>query len=283
MNITLVVPTHNRLHYTIKTLNRLLEDPKEEFELYLWDNASTDETPEYLKEIKDPRIREVILSKKNVGQTGAMNYCWGKSKAELVGKLDNDCLVTPGWTRILAEAHRDIERLGAIACWHFRKDDFDEQVARKAGKIQYFNGHFILRHPWVCGSGFIMKRSTYIKYGVWESGPNVGTTSYFLRMALGGEINGWYYPFIFQEHMDDPKSECTVIRRDEDIHKWYHVTYTLRVNNIRNMKSRLERRKLVLENLNYGPWEAKWYVGWRKYWLNFVKYGKRILSCLKTE
>jgi hypothetical protein len=29
------------------------------------------------------------------------------------------------------------------------------------------------------------------------------------------------------------------------------------------MKDRWRRRKIVLENLNSGPWDAKYYVGWR--------------------
>ena len=36
--------------------------------------------------------------------SSAMNRVRSKTKAELVGKLDNDCLVTPGWTRTLAWA-----------------------------------------------------------------------------------------------------------------------------------------------------------------------------------
>jgi len=264
MNVAIGLVTHNRLEYTRKTVARLLEDTSEEFELYLWDNASTDETPEYLKEeVKDPRIVEVVLSKENAGQTGAMNYVWSKTKAELVGKLDNDCLVTPGWTRILAKAHRDIERLGAVACWHYPLDEFDEKAARRMGKIQGFGNHRIFRHPWVCGSGFIMKRSTYEQQGPWDVGPNVGTTYYFIRMALAGYINGWYYPLVLQEHMDDPRSTHTFLTSDENIRRLHDVTFTLRTKNIRDMKSRWARRRVVLKNLFDDPWQVEYYVGWR--------------------
>jgi glycosyltransferase involved in cell wall biosynthesis len=263
MNITIVVVTHNRLEYTKKTIERLLSD-KEDFDLYIWDNASTDKTPEYLKDgLSDPRIQEVILSKENVGQTGAMNYVWSKTKAELVGKLDNDCLVTPGWTRTFAQAHKDIEKLGAVACWHYPLDEFDEKVARKAGKIQRFGKHQILRHPYVCGSGFMMKREAYQKYGPWKPGPDVGTTSYFLKMALGGEINGWYYPLVLQEHMDDPRSEHSLVTDDDSVRKMYSTTYTLRTQKIKDMKTRWARRPYVLKILNSAPWEVKYYAGWR--------------------
>lgn len=264
MDIAIVLVTHNRLEYTRKTIDRLLEHPNEEFDLYLWDNASTDGTREYLKDaIKDSRIVDVILSKENVGQTGAMNYVWSKAKTELVGKLDNDCLVTPGWTSILAKAHRDIVRLGTVACWHYPLDEFDDNAARRVGKIQSFDGHQIFRHPWVCGSGFIMKRRTYEQYGPWKNGCHVGTTYYFLKMALGGEINGWYYPLVLQEHMDDPKSKHCLVTDDASVRKMCDTTYVLREHNIKNMQERWERRKMVLRNLNRDPWEARYYGGWR--------------------
>jgi glycosyltransferase involved in cell wall biosynthesis len=269
MAVALVVITHNRLEYTMKCLARLVENPKEEFELYLWDNASADRTPEYLMDgFKDPRIIEVFLSKENLGQTAAMNYAWSKTKAELVGKLDNDCLVTPGWTQILAKAHHDIDELGAAACWHYPLDELDERKARKAGKIQSFRGHQLLRHPWVCGSGFLMKHSTYKQYGEWQPGADVGTTGYFLRMAVGGKVNGWYFPPVLQEHMDDPRSQHSMVTNDESVRRWYDVTYTLRTKKISNMEERWKRREVVLANLNSGPWRAEAYIGWRAKWNN---------------
>jgi GT2 family glycosyltransferase len=260
MNIAIVVVTHNRFDYTEKTIERLLSST-EEFDIYLWDNASKDETPEYLNSMKDPRIVEIILSKENVGQTGAMNYVWSKTKAELVGKVDNDCLPAPNWTEILAQAHQDISNLGAVACWHFRAEDFDYELAKH--KIQRFGKHQIFRHPWVGGTGFLLKRKTFLEIGSWDEGPDVGTTHYFLKMALAGYINGWYYPLIYQEHMDDPVSEYSVLKDDAAIEKMYDITYTLRTHSIKTMKERLQWRKIVLRNLLCGPWEAKYYFGWR--------------------
>ncbi|HLB73758.1 MAG TPA: glycosyltransferase family 2 protein [Sedimentisphaerales bacterium] len=264
MNVCIVLVTHNRLVYTRKTIARLLEDPQEQFDLYLWDNASNDETAEYLNDgVKDSRIKEVIISKENVGQTGAMNYAWSKTKTELIGKLDNDCLVTTGWTHILAGAHEDIDEFGALACWHYPLEEFDEKAARKMGKIQTFGNHQVLRHPWVCGSGFIMKRATYQEQGPWQVGCDVGTTYYFQRMALSGYINGFYYPLVLQEHMDDPKSRHCLVTDDDSLCEMYDVTYTLRTNKIQDMKARWARRPLILNNLNSGTWDVKYYVGWR--------------------
>lgn len=261
MNIAIVVVTYNRVKYTKKTIERLLSD-KEDFDLYIWDNASTDKTAEYLKDgLSDPRIQEVILSKENVGQTGAMNYVWGKTKAELVGKVDNDCLLPSGWTRVFAEAHRDIPELGAVACWHFFPEDFDYELAKH--KIQTFNGHQIFRHPWVGGTGFLLKRKTFLEQGPWKEGADVGTSPYFCKMALSGYVNGWYYPLVYQEHMDDPVSKHSLLKDDEAINSLYDITYTLRSQEIKTLEKRMAWRKQVLHNLLHDPWEAKYYVGWR--------------------
>jgi len=262
MNIHLVFITYNRLPYTKLALASVLADPTEEFSLTIWDNASTDGTVEYLRnELSDHRIADIAFSKENVGQTAAVNAAWGKSKADLLGKLDNDCLVTAGWTRKLAEAHKDIDNLGVIACWHFPLEDFDEDSVRKAGKIQRFGEHQIVRHPWTCGTGLLLKRDTFKRFG-----PMLGraTTQYWLKMALNGLVNGYYYPLIPQEHMDDPKSAHCMLTDDESIRKFHDITCVLRENNIRTMKDRWIRRKFILKNLNSDTWEAKYYIGWRR-------------------
>ncbi len=262
MKIQLVFVTYNRLAYTRRSLSSVLADPSEEFSLVIWDNGSTDGTAEYLKhEVDDPRVCDIVLSRENLGQTGAMNYAWSRTDADLVGKVDNDCLLPAGWTRILAQAHRDIPELGAVACWHFRRKDFKYELGRR--KIQRFGAHRIFRHPWVGGTGFLIKRETFLRQGPWESGADVGTTHYFLRMAAAGCVNGWYYPLVVQEHMDDPVSEYTLLKNDAAIAKLHDISYTLRVRDIQSLGERMARRKVVLQNLMRDPWEAKYYIGLR--------------------
>jgi glycosyltransferase involved in cell wall biosynthesis len=261
VRIDLVFITFNRLDYTRLSLASILADPIEDFNLTIWDNASSDGTVEYLKnEVHDPRIVDVILSKENVGQTAAVNEVWGKSRADLLGKLDNDCLMTPGWTQMLALAHEDIERLGVIACWHYPLDEFDEMAARRAGKIQQFGPHQVLRHPWTCGTGLLIKRETFKQFGPMQG---KATTQYWLQMALAGYVNGYYYPLMPQEHMDDPRSKHSLVKDDESLIKHRHMSVVLSSNNIGTMKDRWRRRRRILDNLNYGHWEPKYYVGWR--------------------
>jgi glycosyltransferase involved in cell wall biosynthesis len=256
--IDLAFVTWNRLEYTRLTLSRLLSDPAEEFRLWIWDNGSTDGTRDYLSGLEDPRIEEVILNDENVGQIIPVNAIWSKSEADLLGKIDNDCLLTPGWTRTLAAAHRDIERLGVVACWHYFADDFDYERAK--WKIQEHNGHQILRHPWTCGTGLLIKRSTFQEIGPMQG---TSTTQYWLEMAARGYVNGFYYPLVLQEHMDDPKSQYTRLQDEESYQRAKTDTYSLNYHGQDTLADRWARRKEVLDNLLDDPWEASYYLGWR--------------------
>ena len=259
MGIDLAFITYNRLDYTKLALASILADSSEEFNLYIWDNASTDGTVEYLQEmVKDKRIKNIIFSKENVGQTVAVNNIWSASKADLLGKLDNDCIVTPGWTRILSKAHEDIENLGVIACWHFFEDDFNYELAKH--KIQTFGNHKIFRHPWTCGTGLLIKRKTYQELGPIK---NKATTQYWIEMAKAGYINGWYYPLVYQEHMDDPYSEHSKFKT-HDFETAYKNSFGFKNREIDNMEKYMNIRKNIIENLMTGSIDARSYIGWRK-------------------
>jgi glycosyltransferase involved in cell wall biosynthesis len=262
--IKLAFITCNRLKYTRKALASVLADKEEKFDLTIWDNASTDGTPEFLsKELNDSRIKNIVLSKKNVGQIEATNRIWQDSNADLLGKLDNDCIVTPGWTNSLAIAHKDIPKLGVIACWHFSEIDFKYEIAQH--KIQQFGKHRIFRHPWTCGTGLLIKRSTYE-----ELGPIQGrdTTGYWLKMAKRGYINGFYYPLILQEHMDDPNSKEFCPEYHYDLAE--NMTTANRQLNKPNknvqkkiIADRQRVHKTILNNLLKDPWDVEHYTGYR--------------------
>jgi glycosyltransferase involved in cell wall biosynthesis len=256
MRIHVALTTYNRLAYTKKALESILRDKDEQFRLTIWDNASTDGTPEYLQALKDPRVADIVYSKTNVGQVEAVNRIWNASDADLLGKLDNDCLVTPGWTRPLSAAHCDIDNLGVVACWHFFEADFDFEKAKH--KIQEFNGHRILKHPWTCGTGVLIKKETYQKHGPIKGDT---TSDYWLKLARKGMINGFYYPLVYQEHMDDWRSVHSAMKDEQGFQRGKHETVSSR--QFDTLEAAQENCRRIVELLLCGPSDAKYYVGWR--------------------
>lgn len=254
MKIALVYITFNRLPYTQLSLPRLLEDPTEDFDLYIWDNGSTDGTPEYLKSISDPRIKDIAFRPTNEGQSPAVNHAWTTSDADLLGKVDNDCLVTPGWTRTFASAHAEVPELGGVSCWQFPDGDFNYERARH--KIRNFGNHSLLSHPYISGSAFLTRREDYQRFGpITQTFP-----SYWIALASSGRVNGWYYPLIQQEHMDDPRSEHCLL---PDIIESRDLPFALRH---RGLQSRAEFEAWIRQDVwtILGQPSDPWYfTGWR--------------------
>lgn len=140
----------------------MLSDPSEEFLLSSWDNALTDGTREYLKtEVDDPRICDIILADENVGQVEAVNSIWSRSDAELLGKVDNDCLQTVG-------GHRHSQRHTLISqdfVWWRAGTTFPTTSTTSAQGRGFRSTMGILRHPWTFGTGLLIKKSTYKELG----------------------------------------------------------------------------------------------------------------------
>lgn len=263
-------------------MESLLRDEESEYELMIWDNFSVDGTKDYLLSLRDPRIVWTHFAEKNYGAMFALEHCWERSKREFLGKVDNDCLVATGWVNRLVEVHRDVPETGALACWHFREEDFDIVHAR--WKIRRFGRHRIFVHPWVCGSGFIMKRSCFdhVKFSSIES-IDAGLTGYFINLSLAGYVNGWVYPLILQEHMDDPLSPHCLYSDDESLRALASVTVVLRSRRIKSIGERLQWRQRILKNLLFGPPDGAAYRGWRgrlrRIWPGIDRYLYRIRSC----
>jgi len=255
MGIVIVYITCNRLGYSQLSLPRLLEDPTEEFELVIWDNGSTDGTVEYLKQVRDPRIREVVFRPANEGQGPAINYAWNTNSVDLCGKVDNDCLVTPGWTRILSAAHRDIRDFGVVGCWHFLPEDFDLKIAHH--KIRRYGRHQVVVHPYMDGSGFLVKRVDYDAHGPVPA--NGALTRYWINLARVGRVNGWYYPLVLQEHMDDPRSpRCLLPEHFEG-----ELPFALRFRGFTSRREFGTWLKNDARRILRSSSDVKHYVGWR--------------------
>jgi len=215
LKIKILMITHNRPAYTRLSLGRLCETAPSNAKITVWDNGSADDTRRVLKEFEGhPAVEGIVYNPANDKLRGPTNWFWNNSKdADLLSKVDDDCLMPAKWVEKLEKAHNDIPDAGLLGCWRFPPEDFDLRNASR--KIHSFGPHMVLRNCWVEGSGYLMKRKVIDDIGPLKRGETF--TTWCLRAAAKGYILGWYYPFLYQEHMDDPRAEHTGIRTDEDL------------------------------------------------------------------
>ncbi len=273
-SIDILMITYNRAHYTRLALERLLETCDDSCRVWLWHNGTDEGTLEVVRGFLDhPRIHKFHHSEENKRLRDPTNWLWENAKGDYLSKVDDDCLVPEGWLATLRQAHEDASEFGILGCWRFMPEDFMPEVAKK--KIHTYQcGHQVLRNCWIEGSGYLMKRSCVKSHGLLQPGESFG--QYGIRLAAAGWVHGWYYPFLYQEHMDDPRAEHTLLKSDEDMAQHLPLSASrFGVSSLDEWRAflRSDAREVQLASLN--PYH---YMGWRRRLRALLAKGKGLLG-----
>ncbi len=207
--------TYKRPTYTRLALAELLARSSDRVRVWVWHNGDHEETLRVVQSFLDhPQLHRFHHSKQNVRLTEPTNWLWENATGDYLSKVDDDCIVPLEWDIKLREAHEAEDRFGIIGCWRFQPEDFDEDLSRP--KIRTFSGgHQLLLNMWVEGSGYLMKRQCREQMGLLRGHQTF--TTYCIQAACAGWHNGWVFPFLYQEHMDDPRAEHSELKSDEDL------------------------------------------------------------------
>lgn len=258
-SIDILMITYNRPEYTRLSLERLLETCDENMRVWIWHNGNDEKTLAVVNELSShPRIHEVRVSPENRKLNVPTNWLWSNAKGRYLSKLDDDCLLSLDWARTLRKAHEDVPNFGVLGCWRFPEEDFIPELANE--KIQEYNGHHLMRNCWVEGSGYLMKRECLDRQGLLE--PAQSFTSYCIELAHNNWINGWYYPFIYQEHFDDPRAPHTGLKSDRDFAKF--TPLTANNNKVQTLEDWRSYLKENARGLQAAPINPLYYQRWRK-------------------
>lgn len=218
--------THKRPGYVRKSLPALLASADSKTRVWLWHNGDDEETLALVKEYwNHPAVHRVHHSVTNAGIRPPTNWAWLESNGSFVSKVDDDCVVSPDWLQKLRSAHAAEPHVGILGTWRFYPEDFDAEAAMR--KIQRLNnGRRVLRNHWVQGSGYLAKRAVVEEMGGIRDGESF--PDWCLRAAAAGYKNGWLYPFVWEEHMDDPRSANTIFKDEESFlkHRPLHAKLT---------------------------------------------------------
>lgn len=92
--VSVVMPVYNEASFVEAAIQSVLRQTLSDLELVIVDNGSTDQSPEILRSITDPRVR-VLRNPHNLGSAAAGNRAVRESRAALIARLDADDLALP--------------------------------------------------------------------------------------------------------------------------------------------------------------------------------------------
>ena len=109
--VSIIIPCFNKLDYTKKCFESVLENTEKEisYEIIFVDNASSDGTKDYLLSLeKKHTFVSVIRNDENLGFAKACNQGIKESKGEFILLLNNDTVAWTGWlSNLLLETKKD--------------------------------------------------------------------------------------------------------------------------------------------------------------------------------
>jgi O-antigen biosynthesis protein len=112
LKTSIIILTYNKLDYTKLCVNSIRNyTNKQEYELIVVDNNSSDGTVEWLKEQEDIKP---IFNTENKGFPGGCNQGIKLAEGDNILLLNNDTIVTEGWLTLLTECLYSSADIGAV-------------------------------------------------------------------------------------------------------------------------------------------------------------------------
>jgi len=126
---TIGMPVYNAMPYLQEAVESVLRQTHPHFELLIVNDGSRDGSLEYLRSLKDPRIR--IVSQENRGLTATLNRMLEEASASWLVRLDADDVACPERLALVAGA---LERHPAAGMFYSRAAHHGHAIAIAAAR-----------------------------------------------------------------------------------------------------------------------------------------------------
>ena len=112
--VSIGIPTYNRAQRNLrKVIERALGQTYQNVEVIVSDNCSSDNTPELVGSVRDPRLR-YIRQETNIGPNKNFNYCLSQAKGEYFLLFHDDDMIDEDFVEACIVSLKPGQKVGAI-------------------------------------------------------------------------------------------------------------------------------------------------------------------------
>lgn len=202
--VTVCMPSYNHAHYIGKSIESVLSQTFDDWELVISDNCSSDNTAGVVRKFTDMRIR-FYRNDANLGPVRNWNRCVSLARGEYVAILESD----DQYLRRMLE--RSVEILNAhprVGITHSSFHRIDSEgnfidTVRRWEHDQVMDGHTALRHLtrecYITPSSVVMRRTCFDDAGGFDERYRYNIDwSMWMRVALSHDISYIAEPLVLQ-------------------------------------------------------------------------------------
>lgn len=121
---SVVIPAYNAKKFIALTIESILRQTVQDFEIVVVNDGSTDDTLEVLQGISDPRLR--VITRENGGECAARNQGFREARGKYVSFLDSDDVWLENHLEQALNFMEDHPECTWFACTHTRVPDIQE-------------------------------------------------------------------------------------------------------------------------------------------------------------
>jgi glycosyltransferase involved in cell wall biosynthesis len=192
--VSVCVPTYNRAGFLRECLASILGQTFTDFELVVVDNASTDETPDLVRGLRDPRLR-YERNPENLGQIRNLNRCVELARGDLVCIFHDDDVYDPRILERQQAVFARHPRVGLVhtAVWLLTEDGRVHKLHRVARRdyvrpgVEAFVAYLREAHD-IVFSTVMVRRQCYGEAGPFEPRFHCADFDMWLRIALRWDV-----------------------------------------------------------------------------------------------
>lgn len=182
--VSVIVPAYNAMQFLPKTVDSVLKQTYQDFEIFIINDGSTDNIEEWVRTVEDKRVR--LISQHNQGQSAARNEGIKNSSGQYIAFLDADDLWAPSKLEKQVQVLDSNPDTGLVYSWVSLIDENDHPLDKtwtisEEGDVwlKLIEGNII-----ACGSVPMIRRSCVEVVGLFEKFPFACEDwDYWLRIA----------------------------------------------------------------------------------------------------
>lgn len=193
--VSVIIPVYNGAKWLRETIESVLRQTYQCFEIICVDDESKDESVEILKRIEDPRIK--VFSKVNGGPGSARNYGIRNSKGKYIALLDQDDL----WAETKLERQLTTMKTGNTSFCYCNAYSMDLRYGTRqlySDINKPFEGNVfkeLFRSNFIVASSVLFEKELLTEVGLFpEDESLIGVDDYALWLQMARKIPFAYLP-----------------------------------------------------------------------------------------
>ncbi len=171
--VSVIIPTYNRSAILLEAVDSVLKQSHQNFELWVVDDGSTDNTRQIIEQIADRRV--FYLFQENAGPAAARNTGIGKARGKYIAFLDSDDLWHPRKLEKQMAVFRKESGVGLISTWSTYLNSEGRFLFKKSCRAKDTKDYlkYLLLHPDKAFTGtptLLVKKECFDRVGLFDEG-----------------------------------------------------------------------------------------------------------------